>query len=132
MTEEEISVHLKNIDFPNQLKNLLKKIKNKKVILYGAGEFFETVKNNYDLSQLNIIGICDKRFYPEQEGQDFLGYKIIPFEKIKNYDTDYILISTLKYLSILDNLDTTLKGRKIKIEPLAKKTFISILKEIFG
>ena len=115
MTEEEILVHLKNIDFPNQLKNLLKKIKNKKVILYGAGEFFETVKNNYDLSQLNIIGICDKRFYPEQEGQDFLGYKIIPFEKIKNYDTDYILISTLKYLSILDNLDTTLKGRKIKI-----------------
>ncbi len=131
MTEEEILVYLKSVNFDKQLKKL-SKLKNKKIVFYGAGEFFEIIKKHYDLSMFNITGISDKRFYIEQEGQDFLGYKIIPFEKLKNYDIDIILISTLKYLSILDSLDKTFKDKRIKIEPLVKKTFISVLKEIFG
>lgn len=131
MTEQEILVYLKGVDFEKQLEKLTK-FKDKKIVFYGAGEFFEVIKNHYDLSAFNVIGISDKRFYTEQEGQEFLGYKIIPAEKLKDYDMDVILISTLKYLSIWDSLDKTFKGRKVKIYPLVKKTFLSILKEIFG
>ena len=131
MTEQEILVYLKSVNFDKQLKKL-NKIKNKKVLFYGAGEFFEVVKNNYDLSSLNAVGICDRRFYPEQEGQDFLGYKIIPFEKLNDYDFNLVLVSTLKYLPVLDSLEKTFKGKKIKTEPLVNKPFVTILKEIFG
>lgn len=131
MNKQEILVYLKGIKFEKQLEKLYK-LKDKKIVFYGAGEFFEVIKNNYDLSGFNVIGLCDKRFYLEQEGQEFLGYKIIPYEKLKCYDMDVVLISTLKYLPIWDDLDKAFKGRKVKILPLAEKTFLSVLKEIFG
>ena len=36
--------------------------KNKKIVLYGAGQFCNCVFENYDLSKLNIIAIADARF----------------------------------------------------------------------
>ena len=44
MTEQEILVHLKNIDFPNQLKNLLKKLKTKKLYSMVQASFLKPLK----------------------------------------------------------------------------------------
>ena len=45
-----------------QIDKLAKKFKNKKVVIYGAGIYFQIIKNNFDISKLNIIGIADKKF----------------------------------------------------------------------
>lgn len=43
-----------------EYNKILNKLRNKKVIVYGAGKFFSNL--DFDFSQLNIIGIADKKF----------------------------------------------------------------------
>ena len=123
---------LEEFKFKKQLVKLNKKLKNKTVVIYGTGLLFQKIKENYDLSNLNIIGVSDRKYTTEEEGRESFGYKIIPLEKIIDYKPDYILISTLKFLGIMDDFkNNVFKGTKIKVLPLVDKPFLTLLKEIF-
>ena len=123
---------LEEFKFKKQLVKLNKKLKNKTVVIYGTGLLFQKIKENYDLSNLNIIGVSDRKYTTEEEGRESFGYKIIPLEKIVDYKPDYILISTLKFLGIKDDLkNNVIKGKKKKVLPLVNKPFLTLLKEIF-
>ena len=129
----DLEFYLKDINFDKQYKKALKKYKNKKIVIYGVGQLFETVKNNYDLSKLNIIAVSDGKFTSSDVGEEFLGYKKVPLDKIAELKPDYILVSTLKYLSIIENFEENVfKNTKIKIRPLTQKSFWQTLKEIWG
>ena len=52
--------YLKAVHAQRQINKLARKYKNKKIVIYGAGEYFQILKNNFDLSNLNIVGIADK------------------------------------------------------------------------
>ncbi len=122
---------LKEYKFQKYLNKLNKKLKNKKIVLYGAGKFFEAIKQNYDLSGLNIIGISDRKYKSSDEGNLAFGYKIIPFNRIIDYKPDCILISTLLYMSILRIFrKEEFSATKINIYPLVDKPFGVLLKEI--
>ena len=54
--------YLKAVHAQRQINKLARKYKNKKIVIYGAGEYFQILKNNFDLSNLNIVGIADKKF----------------------------------------------------------------------
>ena len=124
--------YLEEVNFAKQLGKLNKKLKNKTVVIYGTGILFQKIKANYDLSDLNIIGVSDRRFDDTEEGNDCLGYKVIPLNLIKKYNPDYVLIATLKFLEIMDDFKNNMfKGTKIKVLPLVDKPFIKLLKEIF-
>ena len=45
-----------------QIDKLSKKLKNKKLVIYGAGDFAKVLFENYDLSKLNILAVSDKKF----------------------------------------------------------------------
>ena len=129
---DELLEELKKYKFDKQLKKLNKKLKNKAVIIYGTGLFFQKIKENYDLSGLNIIGVSDRKYTSEEEGKESFGYKIVPLDKIIDYKPDYVLISTLKFLGIMDDFkNNVFKGTKIKVLPLVDKPFLTLLKEIF-
>lgn len=128
----ELLTHLEKVRFDNQLAKLKKKIKNKTVIIYGTGLLFQEILKNYDLSDMNIIGVSDRKYRIEDEGKMDLGYKIIPYDKIKNYPSDYVLISTLNFLGLMYNFRKDIfKNTKTKILPLVDKPFRDLLKEIF-
>ena len=130
---DDLLEQLETFKFDKYLKKLNRKLKNKTVVIYGAGLLFNKIIENYDLSNLNVIGISDRKFEREEEGQEDFGYKIIPLEKIKDYNPDYILISTINYMPILDDFVHNLfKKTKIKVLPLVDKPFWVLLKEIFG
>ena len=80
-----------------QYKKLIKKYKDKRVILYGAGEFFEIYKKTFDLSQFNIIAVTDKNFSDIQEPvfDDSLGYNVISPYYLHKLKPDIVLISAL-------------------------------------
>ena len=124
---------LKKYKFEKQLGKLNKKLKNKSILIYGAGIFFKKIKDNYDLSNLNIVGISDKKYTLEQEGQEDLGYKIVPYDKILEFNPDYILIATLNTFNIYQSFNKKIKkeGLKIKLLPLVDKPFFELLKEVF-
>lgn len=130
---EELVQYLKKINYDKQYKRLMSKLKGKSVIIYGTGQLFQLIKERYDLSSLNIIGVSDKKYTPEDEGQDFLGYKIIPYNRILDYKPDYVAVATLNYLNIIESLVCEVFDKtKTKVIPLAKKPLLTLLKEIWA
>ncbi len=130
---EDFKTYLDSIKYEKYLKKLKNKLKNKKIIIYGTGSFFKYIKENYDFSGLNIIGISDMKFDEKDEGKDFLGYKMIPKNKIVSYNPDYILVATLKYISIVEDFEVNILNKtKIKVLPLARMPFLKLIKEIWN
>ncbi len=125
--------YLEELNFKKQFEKLNKKLKGKTVILYGAGSLFQYIKENYDLTKLNIIGISDKKFSEEQEGEIYLDYKIIPFSNITNYNADYVLIATQNYIGIVENFVCNVFDKtKTKVKPLVKIPLLTLLREIWS
>lgn len=117
--------------FDKTFPKLVKKMKNKKVILYGAGIFLEVINKYFDLSQLNIIGIADKKYSLINNEERFLGYKTFNPTEIIGLNPDYVLMSTKFYVNLFEFLHfDLLQGEKIKIKPLVQKKFFTLLKEI--
>lgn len=129
----DLKTHLEKIKFEKYLNKLNKKLKNKTVIVYGTGSLFCYIKEHYDLSKLNIIGISDMKFSIEQEGGDFLGYKIIPKDKMPDYKPDVVLVATLEYVGIITNFEINIFDKtKTKVYPLARVPLWDLIKEIWN
>lgn len=97
---KNLEKYLINNKFEEQLSNLKNELKNKKIIVYGTGKLFQTIIEKYDLSDLDIIGVSDKKYVLEDEGKENFGYKIIPFCKLNMYEADCILLGVQNYLSL--------------------------------
>ena len=88
---------LKKINFAKHLKKLERKYKNKKILLYGMNEEFFTIIQNFDLSNLNIIGIITTSAKPlpdlalENGGG---GYPKIKQENINSASYDIVLLTS--------------------------------------
>ena len=128
-TKEHIE-YLKKIGFGKHLKKITKKLKDKKIVLYGAGSFFKVIYDNYDLSGLNIVGISDAKFEKHECDEEFCGYKVLSPGEMKDLNPDYILVSTLRFVRIIENFYADLfESTKIKIKPLINKPFFEIWRE---
>lgn len=133
MMIDYFETYLKRIKFDKSLKKLKKKIKDKKVIIYGTGTFFQYTNAHYNLKDLNVIGISDMKYSLNQEGEDDFGYKIIPKGLIAKYKPDYVLVATENYVNIIEDLELRyFKDTNIKVQPLARKAIIDIIKNIWN
>lgn len=122
----KLLLELENLNFEKKLKYLSKKLKNKKIIIYGCGQLFDVMLKNYDFSVFNIIGISDRKI--KQESFFNNKFKAIPLSLVNTYKPDYILIATLKYEAILEDFKKNIfKHSNIKIIPL---TQISLEKKV--
>lgn len=128
------SEYLKKINFQKHFKKIVKKLKNKKVVIYGANSLLQTIAKYCDLSQINIIAIADFKYTMKQE-KEFLGYQTCAVFEINKYQPDYILVAE-KYFtqSIIEHIYFTVcknSETKIlsitpnKIEPYLFKNFIT-------
>lgn len=125
----DYSKYLQENNFDKYFVFLKKKLKNKRVLIYGAGQIFNYIKEKYDFSGINIVGICDRQFTPSQEGQEISGYKIVNFNNINKQDFDVVLVSVLKYYNLGYSLRSVI-NKKCLFLPLVKFSFINRLKEI--
>ncbi len=124
--------YLKKIEFDKRLRALERKLKNKKIVLYGAGTFFQDLVKVYDLTKLNIIGIADRTFYnAEDMDKTFLGYTKFNFDDIITNAPDYILVSTLKSVDIIEELNAKV-SKNIKVRPLIKKPVKDLWEDVWG
>ncbi len=78
-----------------QFEKLKRKYKNKRIVLYGAGIYFEEVRKNFDLSQLNIIAVSDIKYKDIQKltFDEELRYNIISPCKIHTLNPDIVLLT---------------------------------------
>ena len=88
--------------FENDLRWSMGEIKDKKVLIYGAGEGFLALNKKYNFNkELNVVAIADKNFETENYA-DFYGMKAIKPADITKEDFDVILISNENAKPILD------------------------------
>ena len=96
-------------------------------------DFFQAIKKHYDISDINIIGISDRRFEGHEPNEECFGYKVYAPSELKDLNPDYVLVATKMYIGIIEDLYyDTLKDTKIKIKPLLKKGLFTLIKEIWG
>ena len=116
----------------NTIDKFAKQFDNKKVILYGAGLFSGELLRNYDFSKLNIIGVADKKFQDNCEG-DFYGYKKFgPYDLLET-DFDLLLITTYDDTYIKDYFSRDLlqgENVKFKIKTLIQLNLFEYIKEV--
>lgn len=106
----------------NQIDGLSKALKNKKIVIYGAGEFSKAIFKNYDLSKLNILAVADKK-YKNGSLEEYWGYKTISPKELATFDCEYVLVAnydTDLFIEIVKDL-VRKKSKKIKVLPLIKK-----------
>ncbi len=129
---KENLIYLLKHNFDKTLPKLIKKLKNKKVIFYGAGIFFEVIDKYFDLSKFNVIGLSDKKFRDVTTERYFGQYKMIhPNEIIKN-NPDCVIVTVKRYVPTWEGLYYNyLEKTKIKLMPIVTKNLINRLIE-FG
>lgn len=93
--------------------NIKKNLKNKRVLIYGTGKFFKKVYKDCNLSELNIIGVVDKKYELNDSKQEDFGYKVVRISEIQKQNADCILICLEKPFLVISELKTYFK--KIKI-----------------
>jgi len=107
---------LKKEKFNKRLDKLIKKFKNKKVLIYGAGLLSKIIFENYDTNLFNIIGVMDKKFSDSNE--NFYGYNTYTPDNINNIDFDVIFVFSLSSYEIINDLLLRInKQTPIQIEP---------------
>ena len=131
----DIIKYLKENDAQRQIDKLAKKLKDKKIAIYGAGEYFELIEKNYDLSGLNIVAIADLRFETDKDSKN-TSYEPIAPSELKDLDVDAIVMALINDIDVLKIIEKKiLKGSKnenIRIMPLISPTLKYIIKLYFN
>lgn len=118
-----------------QIDKLAKKYENKRIVIYGAGQYCRCLFENYDMSKLNIVAVADKKFERDNTC-DFYGINCITPEALKEFDCDIILLGVYDTFYFLDFLENELlvdsKNKDVKIKPVIKQSFFGFLKSLFA
>ena len=124
--------YLTDLNFDKQLNRLKKSLKDKRIVIYGSGELFQFINKNYDLSDLNIVGISDGKYSDEDNGKDFMNYRIVSLNNIPELKPDYVIVAILNYIEIQYDLKNVyLKNADIKVIPFVQKRIGTVLKSIW-
>ena len=131
----DILKYFHEVNAQKQINKLAKKYKNKKIVVYGAGEYFRILKENFDLSNLNIIAIADKKFEISKEN-NWTEYNPLTPEELKDYDYDMIMVALYDDISLCDYLEYQLlvntKNENKKIISLIEPSFWYVIKTLLS
>ena len=96
------------------------KYKGKKVLLYGAGKFFDVLYKEYDFSKLCLAGIADKKF--KRGCEKYLnGLKCYSPSEVYDLNIDVILITTVDSGVVKNYLKKYYNDIDIKTEELVDR-----------
>ncbi len=129
---DELDLFIAENKFEKRLKNLKKRLKNKKVIIYGTGTLFQKIIAKYDFSFVNIIGVSDLKYNEKHRNTRDFGCNVVLKEEIAQYNPDYVIVAMQNYASIIEDfVCDTFKGKKIKVIPLVSVSIFRLLKKIW-
>ncbi len=107
----DLKAYLEENDISKQIKKLAKKCRGRKVVFYGAGEFFYLIKDNNDLSDFDVVGIADLKFCTNPE-ENKTEYKTMIPNDLKTESYDVIIITLYNDLQVLPHIEKIIKGTK--------------------
>jgi len=106
-----------------RINELAKKYKNKKVLIYGAGILASVIFENYNLSELGIVGVADQKFFSTDE--TFNSIKALSPYDITELKPEVILMATYNSGNVRNFIKEEVfpSMGKIPVEPIVNKNF---------
>lgn len=130
----DLEKYLQEVNAQKQIDKIAKKYKGKKVLIYGAGTFFDLICKKYDISGLNIVAISDMKF-ANDTSLNTTDFKAIKPDDMKDFDCDVIIVALLNDLSVAKSIEKNIlsesKNKKVPIVPLLSPTFKYLIKLYF-
>lgn len=126
--------YLKKKQAQDMIDRLSQEYKGRKIVLYGVDLFTGDLFRNYDLSNLNIIGVADTTFERHKQG-DFYGYKKFEPKELLDLDFELLLITTYDDMENKSYIKKELfKGKKMKfkLKTLINMNFIEYVKGLLN
>ena len=118
MVSEYFNFKINTEVFKKRIEEIIAKLKDKKLLIYGYGDGFEEINKIFNLTEkLNVVAFSDIKF--EEKGK-INGLLTVPPSEIKDLDFDAIIVTQERYTAILEYLKN-----KLGIE----KELITIFKE---
>ena len=109
MVSKYFEIKTASDEFKQNLDAIFEELKDKKVLLYGAGEGFEVLDKKYNFKdKLNITGIADLKFEKDTK-KPFRGLRKISPNNIPNEAFDVILVTNEYSTKIIKYLKKTLR-----------------------
>lgn len=129
----KILEYFQSVDAQKQIDKLVKKYKDKKIVIYGAGEYYQVLQDNFDLSELNIAGISDKKFEKNKDANPSI-YKALTPQELKEYDFDILLVALYDDSSVCDDLTYNLLMDTVNednpVIPIIRPKYTNLLQTI--
>ena len=117
-----------------QIDKLARKYVGKRVIVYGAGIMSGLLFETYDLSGLNIVGVCDKKFADESGNNSFFDYPMLDPELLKTMDYDVILVLLKMYNKVIEQIKYDMlmdtKNESVEVRAFIEPSWLMCVKEI--
>ena len=121
------------ISAQKQIDKLAKKYNNKRIVIYGAGIMSNLLFKNYNLKELNIIAICDKKFGADCN-EKYFGYPTISPEELKVYNCDVILVLVKTFSKIAEYIKYDLLintiNEDVEVRVFVKPSWSTCIKEL--
>lgn len=91
--EKEIKSEL----FRKTLNRLSRKYKNKKVLFYGVGVYFDVINDNYNLSEnFDVVGVSDMKYETGTIGK-YKKFKVFKPSEIEKLEIEVILVTAVNF-----------------------------------
>ena len=120
---EYLNMILEDKSFEKKINDIISKLRDKKILIYGAELGFEQLNKKFKLTEkLNITAIADEKFETEKT-DTFCNIKAIDPNNIKEMEFDYILITLEKSEPIISFLTEKLGIDKDKIISVFEEEF---------
>ena len=130
----DLEKYLQEINAQKQIDKIAKKYKGKKILIYGAGTFFDLICEKCDISKLNIVAISDMKF-ANDVSLNKSSFRAIRPDDIRDFDCDVIVVALLNDLSVARSIEKNIlsgsKNKKVPIVPLVSPTFKYLIKLYF-
>lgn len=122
---------MKYNEYKIRFEQLKKIFKNKRILIYGTGKFFKEIQTTCNLSELNIIGITDKKYSLNPSIKEDFGYKTIPIFEINKHEPDYILVCVEDHKTIEKYLKKALDFEIISFKKRPSFNIVEIIRKYF-
>ena len=122
-------------DLQKRIDELAKKYQGKRVVIYGAGDYFLKLREKCDLSGLNIVGISDKKFEVSKD-ENLSEYFPLTPDELKTFDFDVVFVLLKNDEKLCDYIEYQLlmntKNENKPVLPMLKKRFKNKAKEHYN
>lgn len=109
--DEDLKLYFSNINVQEEIDVLAQELYQKRVVIWGAGNYTRYLYKNFNFSEINVTAISDKRF-EQKRVHEFYGLYCIEPSRLRDVDCDVIVVADKDFVKSYNDLIRIISGTK--------------------